>query len=151
MPRKSTKTEVKATEPAIETKVEDIKTEDKAAETKVAEETATGSKKAPAKKTASKAAETKATKTTGAKAAKETGAKAPRCPERFFPDPPLSRPFPHTESPERSWLPPSSPCFWEDELKQKAGDLQGIELYVKPEENKVYYVMNGEHKGSFDI
>lgn len=46
MPRKSTKTEVKATETAIETKVEDIKTEDKAAETKVAEETATGSKKA---------------------------------------------------------------------------------------------------------
>ena len=32
MPRKSTKTEVKATETAIETKVEDIKTEDKAAE-----------------------------------------------------------------------------------------------------------------------
>ena len=135
MPRKSTKTEVKATETAIETKVEDIKTEDKAAETKVAEETATGSKKAPA----------------GAKAAKETGAKAPRSTAKKA-EAKISLEIQYAE---KAWtmedLEKIVRGIWKDELKQKAGDLQGIELYVKPEENKVYYVMNGEHKGSFDI
>ena len=133
MPRKSTKTEVKATETAIETKVEDIKTEDKAAETKVAEETATGSKKA------------------RAKAAKETGAKAPRSTAKKA-EAKISLEIQYAE---KAWtmedLEKIVRGIWKDELKQKAGDLQGIELYVKPEENKVYYVMNGEHKGSFDI
>ncbi len=40
---------------------------------------------------------------------------------------------------------------WKYDLKQKEGDLTSIELYVKPEENKVYYVMNKEFTGSFDI
>ncbi len=40
---------------------------------------------------------------------------------------------------------------WKYDLKRKAGDLTSISLYVKPEENKVYYVMNEECTGSFDI
>ena len=40
---------------------------------------------------------------------------------------------------------------WKYDLKRKAGDLTSVELYVKPEENKVYYVMNGDATGSFDI
>ncbi len=40
---------------------------------------------------------------------------------------------------------------WKYDLKQKAGDLVSVELYVKPEENKVYYVMNGEYTGNFAI
>lgn len=40
---------------------------------------------------------------------------------------------------------------WKYDLKQKTGDLKNVDLYVKPEENKVYYVMNGEFTGSFDI
>jgi hypothetical protein len=40
---------------------------------------------------------------------------------------------------------------WKYDLKQKAGDLENIELYVKPEEGKVYYVMNGEYTGDFTI
>ena len=40
---------------------------------------------------------------------------------------------------------------WKYDLKQKAGDLTSIELYVKPEENMVYYVMNKEFTGSFFI
>jgi hypothetical protein len=40
---------------------------------------------------------------------------------------------------------------WKYDLKQKAGDLAKVELYVKPEESKVYYVMNKEYTGSFDI
>lgn len=40
---------------------------------------------------------------------------------------------------------------WKYDLKQKVGDLTSVELYVKSEENKVYYVMNKEMSGSFDI
>lgn len=39
---------------------------------------------------------------------------------------------------------------WKYDLKQKVADLTNVELYVKPEENKVYYVMNNI-TGSFDI
>ena len=32
---------------------------------------------------------------------------------------------------------------WKYDLKQKAGDLVSVELYVKPEESAAYYVVNG--------
>ncbi len=40
---------------------------------------------------------------------------------------------------------------WKYDLKQKIGDLTSIELYVKPEESVVYYVMNNAYTGSFFI
>ena len=40
---------------------------------------------------------------------------------------------------------------WKYDLKQKAGDLESIELYIKPEDHAVYYVMNKEFTGSFYI
>lgn len=40
---------------------------------------------------------------------------------------------------------------WKYDLKQKVRGLASIELYVKPEENKVYYVMNQEFTGDFNI
>ena len=40
---------------------------------------------------------------------------------------------------------------WKYDLKQNAADLISMELYVKPEENMVYYVMNKEVTGSFYI
>ena len=40
---------------------------------------------------------------------------------------------------------------WKYDLKRKVGELESVEMYVKPEENKVYYVMNGEVSGCFDI
>ena len=40
---------------------------------------------------------------------------------------------------------------WKYDLKQKTGDLVSVELYVKPEENMVYYVMNKDFTGSFYI
>lgn len=38
---------------------------------------------------------------------------------------------------------------WQYDLQRKAADLTSIELYVKPEENVAYYVMNKEFTGSF--
>ena len=40
---------------------------------------------------------------------------------------------------------------WKYDLKQKVRELASIDLYVKPEERKVYYVMNQQFTGSFDI
>lgn len=40
---------------------------------------------------------------------------------------------------------------WKYDLKQKSRALESVELYVKPEENMVYYVMNKEFTGSFYI
>lgn len=40
---------------------------------------------------------------------------------------------------------------WVYDLNQKAEELEKIELYVKLEEHKVYYVFNGTETGSFQI
>ena len=40
---------------------------------------------------------------------------------------------------------------WKYDLKQKASDFKSVELYVKPEESIVYYVINKECTGSFYI
>lgn len=40
---------------------------------------------------------------------------------------------------------------WKYDLNQQAGDLKTVELYVKPEENVVYYVINGDVTGNFGI
>ncbi len=35
--------------------------------------------------------------------------------------------------------------------KNKVADIKTIELYVKPEDNAVYYVINGDFSGNFEI
>ncbi len=40
--------------------------------------------------------------------------------------------------------------IWEASGK-KAADLKSIALYVKPEEDKAYYVINGDETGDFHI
>lgn len=41
--------------------------------------------------------------------------------------------------------------IWKNDLKRKANEMISMELYVKPEESKVYYVFNETECGSFDI
>ncbi len=40
---------------------------------------------------------------------------------------------------------------WKYDLEGKEEDLKSIELYVKPEENRAYYVINGDITGNFAI
>lgn len=40
---------------------------------------------------------------------------------------------------------------WKYDLGGKEEDIKSIELYVKPEENTTYYVINGDVTGSFFI
>lgn len=41
--------------------------------------------------------------------------------------------------------------YWTKELKNKAGDLKSVTLYVKPEEGKTYFVINEDVTGSVEI
>lgn len=41
--------------------------------------------------------------------------------------------------------------IWTKQLKNKAGDLASIDLYLKPEDNTVYYVINGDVTGSIAL
>ena len=40
---------------------------------------------------------------------------------------------------------------WEFDLAKDPADFKEVQLYVKPEEAKAYYVINGTETGSFDI
>lgn len=41
--------------------------------------------------------------------------------------------------------------IWTSKLKRGRSELHNMELYVKPQENIVYYVFNGKRKGSFEL
>lgn len=157
MARKSTKNAANSTDTAMESRVEDIKTENKAAETGVAEEKATEekaaekktrtTKKAPAKAPASEKEEAAKTEETKKETAKEPGKTGAKKAEVVCA---LSVQYGGKEiSQEQLLLAVKS--VWKDELNRKAGDLHSVELYIKPEENKVYYVLNKEITGNLDI
>lgn len=40
---------------------------------------------------------------------------------------------------------------WTKELKNKVGDMKSVTLYLKPEENRAYFVINGEVTGSVEM
>lgn len=159
MPRKSTKTAAKAAEAAaveaIEPRAEEIKTE-VIAEPKEAEAV-----KAPAKKSAAGTAKT--AKTTKVTKTEEPKTEEPRV-EETKAEAPKTKKVParaknvesvlHIQYGGRSYsqedLMNIARDVWKYDLKHKEGELESVELYVKPEENKVYYVMNGE-SGSFSI
>ena len=41
--------------------------------------------------------------------------------------------------------------IWTKEMKQKASDLKSVTLYLKPEENAAYYVINGDVTCKVDL
>ena len=105
-----------------------------------------------AKKTTAKATETKTTaaKTTAAKktttktAAAKTTKKAAAVKEN------ISIQFAGKEYTTEQ-LVKIAKDVWEFDLKKDPADFKEVQLYVKPEEAKVYYVINGTETGSFDI
>ena len=45
----------------------------------------------------------------------------------------------------------SAKDVWEFDLKKDPADIKEVQLYVKPEEAKAYFVINGTESGSFGI
>lgn len=131
---KKTKTEeVKAAPKATVKKTVAKKAETKAAETKAAAPKKTTAAKTTAKTTAAKAA-TKKTTAKKAAAVKET----------------VSIQFAGKEYTTEQ-LVKIAKDIWEFDLKKDPADFAEVQLYVKPEEAKAYYVINGTETGSFDI
>ncbi len=40
---------------------------------------------------------------------------------------------------------------WTGDMKKKVSDLKDLKVYIKPEENKVYYVFNEDVNGCIDL
>ena len=122
-------------EPVAETKKEEVKETVKKTAAKK-----TTAKKAPAKKTAA------AKKTTAKKETvkKEAPAKKEAVKETI-----------HLQFAGKNYttedLVKIAKDVWKYDLNQKVGDFKSVELYVKPEEQVVYYVINGDVTGSFGI
>jgi len=118
-----------------------------------AEEKKTGTKKTEPKKRGRKPAAEKAEpKKRGRKPAaekKETAAKTTTTRKRAVKE------NVHIEFSDKSYstedLVKIAKDVWRYDLKGKVGDFKSVELYVKPEESRVYYVINGEVTGSFGI
>ena len=41
--------------------------------------------------------------------------------------------------------------MWKKQMKRKLSELVDLKVYVKPEEGKAHYVINGEITGSIDL
>ena len=143
------KTTDAAVKPAVlkteETKAEAVKTEAPAAAVKEEAKKEEVKKAAPAKKAEAKKAEAKKAEEKKAAPAKKTApAKKAEVKAEV-----------HVQFADKSYsqedLVKIAKDVWKYDLKQKAGNLVSVELYVKPEESKAYYVMNKEVKGYFNI
>lgn len=129
----------------------------KAADTKTAQETTTTAASVAKTETAAEPKKAAAKKTTTRKTAakktaakKETAKKAPAAARKT-----AVKETVHVQFAEKSYTAEDfvkiAKDVWKYDLNQKAGDFKSVELYVKPEESVVYYVINGEVKGSFGI
>ena len=105
-------------------------------EEKAAEKTTTA-KKAPAKKTAAKPAAKKTT-------AKKAPAKKAELKTEMYLQ------FYGKENSDKEILQKVKE-IWTKVLKNKVGDMKDVKIYLKPEESKAYYVVNGDTTGEVDL
>lgn len=134
---------VKPAAKAVVAKAANVEKKDTAAV--VAEAPKAEAKKPAAKKAATKTAAKKTdTKKTTAKKAATTRTKKAEVKEVV-----------HVQFDGKSYttedLVKSAKDVWKFDLKQKVSDFKSVEIYVKPEENLAYYVINGDVTGSFLI
>jgi len=136
VPAEEKKVEVKA----AEVKAPEVKAEVKAEVKKEAVKKTPAAKKAPAKKAPAAKKET---------VKKETVKKAPAAKK------PVVKEEVNFQFSGKSYTSEDliriTKDVWKYDLNGKEEDVQSIELYVKPEENTAYYVINGDVTGSFFI
>lgn len=142
------KEEVKAA-PAVEAKVEVKAEAAKAVEEKAAKapaKKAAAAKKETAAKTTKKAAATEAKASAKKETAKkETAAKVPAKKEVKIAIQFADKNYTSED------LANIANDVWVYDYNKKTSELKDVQLYVKPEESKVYYVFNNEIAGDFNI
>ncbi|MDR2546009.1 MAG: DUF6465 family protein [Lachnospiraceae bacterium] len=121
------------------------------AATKTTAVKATAAKATTAKATAAKTTAAKATtkKATATKATAKASAKKPATAKK--PASEMVKIEFNNKSYTQAELVKSAKEVWKHDIGKKAGELKSIELYVKPDEEKVYYVFNNDVTGSFPI
>ena len=129
---------------AADTKTEEAKTTPAASATEVKKEE---TKKAPAKRGAAKKTTAKKTSDKKTAAAKKTTTKASA---KKAAESTIVLQFAGKEYTNED-LVKIAKDVWKYDLKQKVGDFKSVKLYVKTEEHKVYYVINEDVTGEFDI
>lgn len=150
---KVTKAAAKTTEAAVK-EAAPAKEEVKAAPAEtVKAEPVKEEKKAPAKKTAAKTtAKTTAKKETAKAPAKKTPAKKTAAPAEVKEEVKAQVCVQYAgKSYTTEDLVKIAKDVWQYDLGKAAEDFKSVELYVKPEENVVYYVINGEISGNYAI
>ena len=133
---------------AADTKTEEVKAAPEASAAEVEKEE---SKKASAKKTAGRKAASKkdpAKKTAAAK--KTTTRTTTRTSAKKAAESTVVLQFAGKEYTNEDLL-NIAKDVWKYDLKQKVSDFKSVKLYVKTEEHKVYYVINDDVTGEFDI
>ena len=149
------KTVTKAAKPAVETK--EVKAEEtktvKAEEAKAAKTTAKA-EEAKAAKTTAKAAEAKTTETAKKAPAKKTTARKTPAKRTTTKKAAVVTEEVYLQYAGKEFssadLTAKVKEIWK-EMGKKAADLKDIKVYVKPEENAAYYVINNEETGSFGL
>lgn len=143
----------KAVAKAVETPAAEVKAEKPAAEKKAPAKKAAAKKEAPAKKAAAKK-ETVKKETVKKEAVKKETAKKEAPAKKAAKKAELKSSI-EIQTAEKNYsnddLVKIAKDVWEYDLQQKASDLTSVELYVKLEEKRVYYVMNKDFTGSFGI
>lgn len=124
---------VKKSTAKVSTVKEEVKLEEKAAKEAPAKKTTTTVRKTPVRKTAAKKEE--AVKDEAVAAAVKETVNFQFSGKSYTPEDLLK----------------SCKDVWKYDLGGKEEDIKSIELYVKPEENSTYYVINGDVTGSFFI
>ncbi len=147
------------------------KDDTKVTETKAAakKETKATAKKAPAKKTTTKKAAPKKTAETKAVAKKETKPAAKKPATKAAAKPAAkkapakkaaattteAKPSVFLQLPGRDvaydTLVQNAKNVYEYDMNGKVSTIKTLDLYVKPEDNKVYFVINGDINGQFDL
>lgn len=143
------KTETKAADvkaaPVVEEKAVEVKeTEKKAPAKKAAAKTTAKKAAAPKKEVAKKETAKKETATEAKASTKKTVAKASKKEVKIaiqFAD----------KNYTSEDLANIANDVWVYDYNKKASELKDVQLYVKPEESKVYYVFNNEIVGDFNI
>ena len=138
---KTEKAEVKAEKPAAKA-IETKKDTTKKLETKAAVLVDTPEEKAAEKTTAKKASAKKTT------AKKTTAKKAPAKKAELKTEMYLQ--FYGKEYSDKEILQKVKE-IWTKVLKNKVGDMKDVKIYLKPEESKAYYVINGDTTGEVDL
>ncbi len=137
---------------AVAAKAEDVKTAAPAAEVKEEVKKAPAKKAAAPKKEAAKKAPAKKAEAPKA-AAKKAPAKKAAAPKKEAAKKAVASLY--VQFADKSYsmdeLVKIAEDVWVYDLGKKASDMKSVEIYVKPEESRAYFVVNGTENGSFLI